>query len=241
MTLTHLRPVNLSETTPSLTDAVYQQLRAMLGSGQLKPGDALRQEPLAQMLGVSRVPLREALRRLEAEGLVGLRDRRGYSVIALDREEIEEVFRIRVEVEGRAGYLATKRRTAEDVTEVKTYLDLLDRLDLKSDPGGVASWASYNRMFHNALLGPCGSRPLLRVLNTLRDQVEHYIRVEVLMTGNVKEAQREHRNLLALYKKGAADAVAELCREHCRNSAQRLLSKLPPMKSSPPDGATDGE
>jgi DNA-binding GntR family transcriptional regulator len=226
MTLTNLRPVNLSESTPSLTDAVYHQLRAMLGSGQLKPGDALRQEPLAQMLGVSRVPLREALRRLEAEGLVGLRDRRGYSVIALDREEIEEVFRIRIDVEGRAGFLATERRTEENVAEVKTYLELLDRIDLKSDPDVIATWASYNRMFHNALLAPCGNRPLLRVLNTLRDQVEHYVRVEVPMTGNVKEAQREHRKLFALYRKGDAEAVAELSREHCRNSAKRLLSKL---------------
>lgn len=218
--------LNLSRLTPSLPDLVYDQIRNMLLAGRFHPGEVLRQEKLAALLGVSRVPLREALRRLEAEGLVELQDRRGYLVASLNWDEIEEVFRLRMFAEGRAGMLATRRRTQADIDAVESYLERLEGLDPGDDPERIAEWAALNREFHNTLYEACRHRALMRVINMLRDSVERYVRVEVLMTGNAREAQREHHKMFALFKKGDAEGVRDICRAHCRHTAERLLSNL---------------
>lgn len=92
----------------SVLEVAYHQLRESIMAGQFLPGDHVRQEDIARRLGISRGPAREALNRLVAEGMVKLLPRRGYVVESLDPEEVEDIFDLRIMLEERAGYLATK-------------------------------------------------------------------------------------------------------------------------------------
>ena len=107
----------------SVPEHAYTVLKNALLEGRLSPGDTLIQEEIAASLGSSRVPIREALKRLEGEGLVVQRPRRGYVVASLNADEAEDVFDVRMLLEERAGFLATQKRTQADVDSVRKAMD----------------------------------------------------------------------------------------------------------------------
>jgi DNA-binding GntR family transcriptional regulator len=218
--------------SPLLPELLYGKLRHNILNGSLEPGQLLRQEELARRFNVSRVPLREAMSRLEADGLVVLRPRRGYAVTSLDQSDIVEIFELRAVVEEHAASVAAHARTPHDVVEVSRILDDMEALDPKQ-PGYLDEWSRWNYSFHARLIGSTRRKRLSRVAGALRDTVEPYIRVEARMTGDVRDAEREHREIFDAFRAGDARGLAELCRAHVENTAKRLLegvrkSKLPP-------------
>ncbi|MCC7273728.1 MAG: GntR family transcriptional regulator [Alphaproteobacteria bacterium] len=210
---------------PSLPDIAYAHLRRDILAGVLAPGAPLRQEEIAAGLAISRLPVREALARLDSEGLAMLRPRRGYVVADLDPEDIVDLFDIRAMLEERAGRLATGRRTDGDVAAVAAILADIDRIDAA---GGldVAAFAERNQAFHERLFAPCGRRRLLRLLFTLRDQVESYARMSASVAGSLGHAQAEHRAILDAFRDGDADTVGLLCRRHVEGIGARLVEAL---------------
>jgi DNA-binding GntR family transcriptional regulator len=217
-------PPLIGTAPPSLPECVYQQLREAILNGVFQPGEVLRQEELARSLGVSRSPLREALPRLEVEGVVMLHPRRGYSVVSLDPQEILEIFDLRMLIEGDAVETATRMRTAADVATLRAALDRM--AEAETTPAGLARWFELNFAFHDALVVPSGLRHYRRVISSLRTIVEPYIRVEVMLTGDVADAEAEHQALFDAFAEGAAARTAELTRQHIRHSAERLLEGL---------------
>lgn len=209
----------------SLPEVVYRQLREAILNGLYRPAQVLRQEELAARLGVSRAPLREALPRLEADGLVVSSPRRGYSVRSLEPEEIAEIFDLRILVESRAAYFATLHRTKEDVVRLKCLIEGMAAVNI-SDQAGIVAWADLNFKFHDCLFAPSRRRHFLRMVESLRAAVEPYIRVELAFTGQFEEAQVEHRSIAKAFSAGDADRVATLTKEHCEHTAARLMAGL---------------
>jgi DNA-binding GntR family transcriptional regulator len=218
----------------SLPDAIRRSLRQQILAGELSPGQALRQDELARRFGVSRVPLREAMSRLEAEGLIVLRPHRGYLVTSLDRDEIMEMFELRMAVEEHAGYVATRVRSAADIAEVAAFLRRMEALD-PANGDYLAQWARLNQAFHQRLFASSGRRHVVHIADRLRDAVEPYIRMEARMTGQFHEAQMEHRELFVAFEAGYASIVGQLSRQHCQSTLDRLLKSLPMRTSA--DGA----
>lgn len=209
----------------SLPEAVYRQLRGAILNGLFRSGQMLRQEELAKRFSVSRAPLREALPRLEAEGIVVLHPRRGYAVVSLDPAEIKEIFELRSLLEERIAHLATLRRTDADVERLRALVAEMTAVG-PTGPAEIVRWCELNFRFHDTLFAPSGRPHFRRVADSLRAVVEPYIRVEVRMTGELDEAQREHELLLEAFAAGDADRVAALSREHCEHTAKRLLDGL---------------
>jgi DNA-binding GntR family transcriptional regulator len=209
----------------SLPQAIYLAMREAILAGRYRPGEALRQEGLAREYEASRVPVREALNRLEAEGLVMLRPHRGFVVVSLDIHEVEEIFELRMVLEEHAGLVATKARTAADVQAVKEILDTMEAVEIE-DADNIARWASLNRMFHSRLFESSRRKHVCSLANTLRDKVERYVRVEVSMTGHLDKAQAEHRRLFKAFADGDTKRVGRLSREHCESTADRLIGAL---------------
>ncbi len=210
---------------PSLPDIAFAHLKEAILAGTLGPGAPLRQEEIALRFGISRLPVREALARLEAEGLVVLRPRRGYVVTDLDIDEIVDLCDIRALLEERAGYLATLRRTDDDVAGVRAVLKEIDRLD--ADEGiGAGDFAAHNLAFHERLFAPCGRQRLMRLMATLRGSIERYARVTAAVAGSLGNAQAEHWEILAAYQAGDAETVARLCRRHVEGTGERLVAAL---------------
>lgn len=209
----------------SLPETIHVALREAVLNGVYRPGEALRQEALAKQFGASRVPVREALKRLEAEGLVMLRPRRGYVVTSLDIDEVEEVFQLRMMLEEHAAQLATVARTDKDIADVEALLQQLDKTPIDT-PEGIAQWASLNREFHSRLIKSSRRRHAANITNMLRDMVETYVRIEVTMTGDLDRAQAEHHQIFRAFRDGDAATAGRLCREHCSHTAQRLVEAL---------------
>jgi len=209
-----------------LPEQVYQRVRRAILNGFFSPGQMLRQEEVAARLGVSRSPLREALPRLEAEGMVVLHPRRGYAVISLDPTEIAELFDLRILLETELSRHAVERRKTQDVERVRTILGEMNDPKLLSSSDSRLGWFGLNHRFHDALLKPGGHRHHLRALENASALLEPYIRMETNLTGDLRQAQREHREIADAF--GAADAVRfkKLIREHAENTRNRLLTAL---------------
>jgi DNA-binding GntR family transcriptional regulator len=169
--------------------------------------------------------LREALQRLEAEGLVMLRPRRGYIVTSLDPEEIKDIFDIRMMLEERAGHLATLRASAEDVAEVEKLLRAMDGLSI-ANAKDATRFAERNRAFHERLYASSGRAQLCRLMNTLRTNVERYIRIGAQIAGNLDRVRKEHQQIFDAFKRRDAQTVGRLCREHCAATCERLIERL---------------
>jgi DNA-binding GntR family transcriptional regulator len=209
----------------ALPDIICERLRERIHDGTFGPGMELRQEELANRFGASRIPLREAMKRLEAEGLITLRPRRGYVVSSFDMNEIREIFDLRVLIEEHAGYHATLARTPEDIAATGALLRKLEALK-PGAPTYFRDWATLNRAFHERLFSSSRRRHLTQMAGTLRDKVELYIRVEASITGNLRDAQAEHRKIFSAFSSGNAKLAAKLSREHCESTACRLLEGL---------------
>jgi len=209
----------------SVVDSLCTEIRKMILHGKYPPGTVLRQEEIASQFEVSRVPLREAFSRLEAEGYLRLRPRRGYSVASLNPEEIAEIFDLRMVVESHAGQIATLNRTAQDVKEVKAIAASMEGLDPAS-PDYHMRWCDLNRDFHERIIQCCHRPRLLKIALQLRDQVEPYVRLESSMTGDSSEPDLDHREMLKAFEQGNAELMGALSAAHCGRTANRLLDSL---------------
>lgn len=209
----------------SLPEIVYDRLRRGILIGEYPPGQPLRQDDLATKLGTSRVPLREAMRRLETEGLVVLRPRRGYAVSSLEVDEIHDIFELRAEIEQYAGRIAAETRTAADISFMEAAVASMDGISVKT-PQKVEKWLDANADFHARLIASTRRRHLTRIAQMLRDLVEPFIRIEVSLTKDVAQAQNEHHAILEALREGDAELLGRLCRQHCEHTARRLIDAL---------------
>lgn len=209
----------------SVVDSLCTEIKQKILHGEYLPGTVLRQEEVASQFNVSRVPLREAFSRLEAEGYLRLRPRRGFSVASLNRDEIAEIFDLRMVIESHAGQIATMNRTAQDVKDLKGICAEMEALDPK-EPDYHTRWCDLNRDFHERIIQCCRRPRLLKIALQLRDQVEPYIRLESTMTGDSSEPDLDHREMLKAFEQGNAELMGALSAAHCGRTANRLLDSL---------------
>ena len=209
----------------SLPRMLYEKLRGHILVGTLRAGQVLRQEELAQRFNVSRVPLREALSQLEADGLIEARPRRGFAVASLDPDEIVELFELRTVIEEHAGRIAAQSRTPQDVEDVERIVDAMDGLDLHA-ADFRNKWTLLNYEFHNRIIASSRRKRLTKIAATLRSTTEPYVAMEIDLTGDATDAGREHREMLEAFRAGDTNGLGELSRAHVEGTARRLLKGL---------------
>ena len=209
----------------SLTEVLYTSLRERVLSGVFPPGSELRQELIAKQFGVSRVPLREAMNRLQAEGLIVRRPRRGFVVLSLDIPEIIEIFELRMVLEQHAIDTATRLRTEADVRAVEELLLAMEALDPAAETFFTA-WLDLNRAFHGRLIASARRHRLATVTANFRDTVEPYVRIESIMTSDFDDASREHREIFDAFQECAPNRAGALARDHCLSTMNRLIDGI---------------
>lgn len=216
-----------SRTSTSLPEFVYGQLRNAILNGVFAPGQMLRQDEVATKMGVSRSPLREALPRLEAEGIVVLHPRRGYAVAELHPDEINEVFELRMLLESHIAKQSIAKRTEADIARVYSIANQMREIGgATNDSDALAKWFELNASFHDALLEPAKMPHYMRSLATARGVIEAYIRAEVRLTGGLQEAQAEHAQLAQAFVNGDTESFTELTRTHSQHTRDRLLAGI---------------
>jgi DNA-binding GntR family transcriptional regulator len=215
--LGELRIVPIQRQT--LTSMTLDALRERILHGVYPEGDPLRQDAIAEELGVSRIPVREALRQLEAEGLVTFNPHRGAVVSTLSLQEIEELFELRAIIEVELLRRAMSNISAEDVARARA---ILDSYETALSQGDVASWGSMNWQFHSTLYAPADRQFTLGVAQKLHQQCDRYLRMQLALTHGEHRANEEHRALLAAVKKRDATRACALLHDHIVGAGRAL-------------------
>jgi DNA-binding GntR family transcriptional regulator len=206
---------------PSIPDVIYRQLRRDLGRGVYRPGP-IRIRPLAERFGVSATPVREALRRLEAEGLVTLRKNQ-IVVNALSEQELREIFAIRAELETFA-----LRRGAERIRDDEALLAELSSLVevMDQDEHDPEEWRAANERFHMRIYHAAGMPRLSSMIDSMWVSVEPYMRLYVSTAGSFRAAQEQHREILGGLRAGDVEAAAKVLRRHLADTEEIVAAGI---------------
>src|SRR5215211_3025854 len=204
----------------TIASMTVEALRERILRGDYPDGEPLRQDALADELGVSRIPIREALRQLEAEGLVTLNPHRGAIVSSLSLGEIEEVFEIRSTVEP-----DLLRRALPRLTEYQLDLadDVLDRYAQALRSGNVVMWGELNWQFHSTLYAPAERPVTMGIVQRLHQQSDRYLRMQLALTHGETRANEEHRAIAAATRAGDVKRASALMRDHIAGAGRSLL------------------
>src|SRR2546428_6324534 len=211
------RPARLENLT--LWQRVYEYLREEILSERLQPGTELQEVALSEELGVSRGPIRDAIGRLAAEGLVTVRPRRGAVVRLLSKDEFLELYQVREALEIMAVRLAVPRLGADDFAALP---GLIDTMGKHAERGEVAEFFQANVAFHAHLLEASGNRKLQELYGQLLGQMGRYRMRSLTLRGNLQRSVTEHAAILRAAKRGNTERAAHLMSEHIRVPQQRL-------------------
>jgi len=204
----------------SLTSAVADKLRDQIIRGEIAEGTQLRQDAIATQYHVSRIPVREALRQLDAEGLIAIVPNRGAVVPALSPDDIEELFAIRALLEPEILKRSIPQLTKEDFAEadaiLRKYVSELRRED------HVSGWGRLNWHFHSTLYARAHQPRFMAIIRNVNNSGERYTRLQLYLTHGIKRANEEHHQILELCRKRDVDAACKLLREHIEYAGQSL-------------------
>lgn len=202
-----------------LRDVVFQTLRTAILKGDLKPGERLMELQLASKLGVSRTPIREAIRMLEQEGLAIMIPRKGAEVARMTEKDMEDVLQIRCSLEELAVRLACQNITQMEMQELRV---AMEQFREKTTTEDIAAIAQADVNFHDVLYKSADNPKLLGLLNNLREQMYRY-RVEYLKNPSIyQQLITEHRQLYETVKMQDAEKAAAYTRMHLENQTESM-------------------
>lgn len=207
-----------------LAEKVYESLRHAILSGDLLPGDRLVETKIAEEIGVSRAPVREAISRLELEGLVDLRPRRGTYVTTLQKKDVWEVYSLRGALESLAYRLITGNL---DENQIAVLQRIADEMKACVETKDKSRLANLDNEFHKTAVELAGHERLLSVWRSIDSQMQllsqHVIRTEY---DDLSLIYQRHQSLLNILRDGSEDEAASAVLEHIQSAAERVLSHL---------------
>ncbi len=216
-----------------LRDVAFETLRESIIKGRLKPGERLFEERLAARLGMSRTPVREAIRKLELEGLVVMEPRKGAVVSAITEKNLLDVLDVRKALEELAVKLACKKMTPEIADELKDAEDDFERAD---ETGDLSGMADADIRFHDIIYRSTGNTRLMQLLSNLFEQMYRF-RVEYLkIEGSGKTLSKEHRDIMDALAAGDTGRAADAVCLHIDHQVRAVLSAI--RESSEDSGNT---
>jgi DNA-binding GntR family transcriptional regulator len=210
----------IKQSSGSLSEGAYKRLHKAIQSGELKPGTRLRELDLTEWLGISRTPIREALKKLEGDGLIINEPNQGLVVTKLDLRMISEIYETREVLEGTAAAFAARQALDGEIVVLR---DLVNReLQIKDDE---AALVEHNRIFHEALYRSAHNRYLQKFLNTLRESMALWVHATLSVPGRSGEVLEQHEAIVSAIEARDAVAAEQAARQHIRD-AYRLQLKL---------------
>ena len=217
-----LEPIRLDSYQP-LREVVCETLRDAVRRGVLKPGERLMEIQLAEELGVSRTPVREAIRKLEMEGYVIMMPRRGTYIADLSIRDVNEVFEIRTSLESLASGLAAERITEEELEKLQR---LLVEIGAHIKNGDMESIVRTDTEFHDLLYQASRNTRLVGIISNLREQLTRFRTTSMSFPGRLKATLEEHRKIVEAIAQGDEKAARKAAEHHMEKSEQTLLASM---------------
>lgn len=206
-------------------DETYGELRSQIVKRDLLPGTRLSGLSLAKSLNVSRTPIREALRRLQSEGFVVFFPGRGFVVNSLSLDDVDQIYTIRIPLEGLAGRLAT-RVLSGDRDRMACLETLNDEMKKLCRQGAAEAYADRNKEFHSILFRACGNVWLINILENLSLQMGRFIVNAAHIPGRMEKSLAGHREILARLKSADPNGVERAIAAHCRKASEDLMKEF---------------
>lgn len=206
----------------SLRARVYNQLQKDILNGIYKSGESLIETKLSEDMGVSRTPIREALRQLELEGLVKCIPNRGAIVQGVTAQDIKDIYTIRMLIEGLAARWAAEKITPEELEELKEALELEEFYTLKNDTDHLLRLDS---RFHDVIFKASKSKPLMHTLSNFHLYVQRARNVSLSSPERAREALEEHKAIFMAIAAKDPEKAEKLTTEHIRNASMNLLKQ----------------
>ena len=204
----------------TIQESVADYIRAKIMSREYKPGERLMQDELAEQLGVSRTPIREALQKLAGEGFIVLSPHRGASVANFSADELVEIYSIRIGLESYAAYLAAQRITEGELQALADHLRKMDRAKEEADRSHLIQ---LNREFHASIYAAAKQQRLYDLIENHLDLAERYRRMFHSLENRAEHTVDEHQQLLEALRKHDADGAGTLTRVHLEQTRAALL------------------
>lgn len=207
----------------SLGREVTVMLKRMIINGEFTPNQRLVEDRLATDLGISRTPLREALHRLEQEGLLEKRVNSGYMLKPLNAAEVEDAVEIRALLESHAAALAAKRI---DKAGIQALNKNFEKFQLAAANGNVTRLTELNSEFHSLIRTACGSPLLIRLLSEIEGVTERIIRALISLSEAGQWSEGDHQRIVKAIANRDADAAALAMREHVMHGGTKVLNRM---------------
>jgi DNA-binding GntR family transcriptional regulator len=221
--MTHIAPT-------ALYQEVAERLRQRIFAHELTPGTWIDEQKLAEQYGISRTPLREALKVLASEGLVELKPRRGCYVTEISRQDLDDIFPLMAMLEGRCAAEAVNRATPADIATLK---EIHERLEGAARDGRIDAFFEANQEFHKKIQELSGNRWLLSVIQDLRKVLKLSRLHSLSLEGRLQQSLDEHRLIMAALEAGNAVHAEKLMHDHLLSGREALAK----MDVAPPKAA----
>lgn len=231
-----LTPIKLNSYQP-LRDVVFETLKNAIRTGILKPGQRLMEIHLAEQLGVSRTPVREAIRKLELEGYVIMMPRRGTYVANLSIRDINEVFEIRTALDSLASGLAAERISDDELEELQRLLVQIGKYIELNDMNKIVE---VDTKFHDLLYKASRNNRLVSIISNLREQLTSFRTKSMSYPGRLSETLEEHRRIVDTIAQGNVQAAEKASQKHMEKSEQTLLKSIKEIKLDKEQKKTEG-
>lgn len=207
--------------TQSLEERVFLTLEEEILSGEMKRGEILTETALSSRLGVSRTPLRAALHRLCEEGLIEIAPNRSAVVVGIGEEELFDIYKIRMRLEGLASAEAAKRISDEDKLKLRETVELSEFYIAKQDAENLKELDS---QFHNIIYKASGNRLLYKTLSELHRNIKTYRKRSLSVSNRLEKSVSEHREILSAIERGDSEAADKLTYAHIEAAMNNLIS-----------------
>ncbi len=204
----------------SLRGKVFFKLQNDILNGKYKAGDSLIETKLSEDMGVSRTPIREAIRQLELEGLVRTVPNKGAVVKGITKKDIEDIYTIRMMIEGLAAKWAAENITEEELDELKETVELERFYTEKEDTAHILQFDS---KFHEIIFRASKSQPLMHTLSNFHHYVRRARNASLSMPGRALEALKEHRLILKAIEERKTEIAEKLTVQHIKNASKSVL------------------
>lgn len=217
----NLSKLNLDNYKP-LRDVVFENLREAILEGKLKPGQRLMEVQLAEQLGVSRTPVREAIRKLELEGLVVMLPRKGAYVANMSLKDIMDVLEIRASLEGLAAYLAAERISEDDVKKLYKIAEEFKQSTMDAD---IDTLLKKDVEFHECIFKATNNKRLHQLINSLWEQVYRFRVTYISDYDSSLSIVEEHKLIADAIAKGDSELAKKYATEHIEKAEQFMLER----------------
>lgn len=211
------------DTYKPLREIVFKTMREAILNGDFKPGQRLMEVQLAEQMGVSRTPVREAIRKLELEGLVIMVPRKGAYVAGLSVEDIEEVLEIREVLEGLAANLAAIRASDEEILKLNNIIKLFSLAAKNRD---IDSLIKYDIKFHDTIYHASRNKRLLQMINALQEQVQRFRVAYISQFDNGEMLLEEHEKIFEAISNRNGEKARDAAGFHISHSEEFIIKAI---------------